>query len=332
MSRRRGLITLVAGITLLLPGHSAVAAQFPGLDGAVHQGTCNRITDPVSDLTPSLLGTGERRGNSEAIPAASSFSTIPISLDALLADDHVVTTSDPEGDIVACGEIGGTRTDAGALIIGLKPQEESAVTGIAFLAPSSDSSQTDVSLFVAGESLEDFVGDAAISVSEQEDPLAVIPTAVIDAAQPLQTAVPQVDSVEDEPQVGINAAEQAYASDISSILTDMGGSLGRVGPLFENPQYGNDEWSIALVVELALWQQSYQAAAALEPPPSMADIHSLTVEALGLYSDAADDIATGLDSFDPALLNQAVNKMQQGGELINQANDLLDEFRRERGV
>ena len=144
--------------------------------------------------------------------------------------------------------------------------------------------------------------------------------------------VPQVDSVEGEPQAGLSAAEQAYTRDIGSILTSMVGSLDRAGPMFENPQYGNADWTTALAFELVIWQQSYQAAAALEPPPSMADIHALTVEALGLYSEAADHIATGIDSFDPALLNQAAGEMLRGGELINQANDLLNEFRRERGV
>src|SRR5215213_8780039 len=197
MARLHGLVTLVASMTLLLAGHVSVAAQSAGLDGAVHQGTCDRITDPVSDLTPSLLGTGERRGNSEAMPAASSFSTIPISLEALLADEHVVTASDSEGDIVACGEIGGTRTDAGALIIGLRSEEESAVTGIAFLAPSGDGSQSNVSLFVAGEPLSEMAARPA-EVVAQAVPEAVVEEDDVDA---LLTPIPVAEPDEAAPVV-----------------------------------------------------------------------------------------------------------------------------------
>jgi hypothetical protein len=127
----------------------------------VHRGTCDRLADPVSAPTPFFFGIGERRGNSQAIPAASSFATIPIPFDVLLADDHAVTASDPAGDMVACGEIAGTRTDEGALIVGLRAEEESAVTGVAYLSPSDDASQTDVTLMVAGESLAEMANAQA---------------------------------------------------------------------------------------------------------------------------------------------------------------------------
>jgi hypothetical protein len=171
MAYLRGLATLVAGVFLVAAGHSSVVAESAGLDGTVHWGTCDHLAEPVSDPTPFVFGIGERRGNSQAIPAASSFATIPIPFDALLADDHAVTASDPAGDIVACGEIAGTRTDEGALIVGLRAEEESAVTGVAYITPSDEASQTHVTLMVAGEPLGEMAAVQAREATAYADDL-----------------------------------------------------------------------------------------------------------------------------------------------------------------
>ena len=56
------------------------------------------------------------------MPAANSFTTVPISLEALTASDHAIVVPFPAGEeIVACGDIGGTLTEAGALIVGTRP-------------------------------------------------------------------------------------------------------------------------------------------------------------------------------------------------------------------
>ena len=331
MLRRGGLITLVAGMTLLYAGHSGVAAQSAGLDGAVHQGTCDRITDPVSDLTPSLLGTGEWRGNNDAIPAASSFSTIPISLDALLADEHVVTASDPAGDIIACGEIGGTRTDAGALIIGLRSEEESAVTGIAYLAPSGDGSQTNVSLFVAGEPLAEMAVDPA-EVVAQAVPEAVVEEDDVDALlTPIPVAEPDEAAPVVEQQTGFTAEESAYANDVVEITESMVESFDEFTALMGNPRIGQNDWTIGVVTQFFIWDENYQEALALTPPPAFVETHALFVEALRLYSEAGDDAVVGIDTLDPAIINQASAKMNQASELIALASAEVDRIREERG-
>ena len=135
----------------------------------------------------------------------------------------------------------------------------------------------------------------------------------------------------DVPPAGLTAEESAYAAAMGAILTGMGESLERAADLFEHPRYEDQEWVIALATELVIWQASYTEAVALQPPPSMVDIHALLVEALRLFSEAADDMATGIGTFDAARLNQALDKIAQGQILIDQARGLLDEFFRERG-
>jgi hypothetical protein len=69
-----------------------------------------------------------------------------------LGADHVVNvhlSADEIGTYIACGEIGGSLTPDGAVIIGLRELSDSGFTGIAFLAPGADGASTDVSAFVA---------------------------------------------------------------------------------------------------------------------------------------------------------------------------------------
>lgn len=167
-----GLATLFAGVFLVGGGHSSVAAQSSGLDGAVYLGTCEHLAESVGESTPFFFGIGEHRGNNQAIPAASSFVVkIPMPFDALLAEDHAVTASNSAGDIVACGEMAGTRTDEGALIVGLRAEDESAITGVAYLAPGDDRSQTDVTIMVAGEALGEMASAQALEAADYADDL-----------------------------------------------------------------------------------------------------------------------------------------------------------------
>jgi hypothetical protein len=90
----------------------------------------------------------------DALPVATSYSVINISLIALVESDHAVVVRHTAGStedhlVVACGEIGGVRRSDGALVVGLR-DATADVTGIAYLAPlPSDPEQTQLSLFVA---------------------------------------------------------------------------------------------------------------------------------------------------------------------------------------
>ena len=120
----------------------------------IHTGTCNEVGEVVAPLTDLTGATGgERVGQGRrAIPAESSFTSVPLTLDAILGDDHVVNVHLSAAEIetyIACGEIGGSVTPQGAVIIGLRELNDSGFTGIAYLAPGADGASTDVSAFVA---------------------------------------------------------------------------------------------------------------------------------------------------------------------------------------
>jgi hypothetical protein len=120
----------------------------------IHTGTCDEVGEVVAPLT-DLAGAigGDRVGQvRRAIPAQSSFTSVPLTLDAILGADHVVNVHLSAEEIdtyIACGEIGGRLSPEGAVIIGLRELNNSRFTGIAYLAPGADGASTDVSVFVA---------------------------------------------------------------------------------------------------------------------------------------------------------------------------------------
>ena len=120
----------------------------------IHTGSCREVGEVVAPLTDLTGATGaDRVGQARrAAPAESSFTSVPLTLDAILGADHVVNVHLSAEEIdtyIACGEVGGMLTPEGAVIIGLRELNNSGFTGIAYLAPGADGASTDVSVFVA---------------------------------------------------------------------------------------------------------------------------------------------------------------------------------------
>lgn len=173
----------VLGFAVVLFGLPApVAAQPTSYAASIHAGRCGDLAGVVADLNDAVIASGERSGHVEAQPAANAFSTVPVSLDALVATDHAVVVQQPgDGEILACGEIGGFPTDDGALILGLSGMSDPSVAGVAYVAPGSEPAQTDVSVFFvlpSGEGAPEspsLVGDGDDSLSDigqAESPIA----------------------------------------------------------------------------------------------------------------------------------------------------------------
>ena len=135
---------------------TAVGAAAPSVAGRpahIHSGNCVDLGDVVAPLTDLTEPAGQAEGQAKrAIAAESSFTNVPLTLDAILADDHAINvhlSADQIGTYIACGEIGGVRDANGALTIGLRELNNSGFTGIAFLAPAADGASTDVSVFIS---------------------------------------------------------------------------------------------------------------------------------------------------------------------------------------
>lgn len=138
--------------------NDAAAIPTSGRPSAVYAGGCpdGEDGDPgsiIAELTALAVPSGETMGQPAAVVAETSFSAVPLPLEQLLTERHVIGVGSPGEDapgVVACGEIGGAFNEAGNLVIGLREVGDSGFTGIAFLAPSAaDPEQTDISVFLA---------------------------------------------------------------------------------------------------------------------------------------------------------------------------------------
>jgi hypothetical protein len=119
----------------------------------IHNGDCvdlGEVVAPLADLTASV---GQPVGQADkATVAESSFTVVPITLDALLGSNYAINvhlSADQIGTYLACGEIGGVMNANGELVIGLREMSNSGFTGIAFLTPGIDGASTNVSVFIA---------------------------------------------------------------------------------------------------------------------------------------------------------------------------------------
>jgi hypothetical protein len=148
--RRLALLAVLLPLVAAVPALAQTGS--PDLNPGIFAGGCgDSLASPLADLTPPELPSGEAAGAVQARPVASSYSTVPLSLDDMLATDHVVAVNPSgESEPAACGAIGGVASPSGALAIELSEQGSSGLSGIAYLAPGSATGQTDVSLFLAG--------------------------------------------------------------------------------------------------------------------------------------------------------------------------------------
>lgn len=125
----------------------------------------------------------------------------------------------------------------------------------------------------------------------------------------------------------LTSVEQAYATTIVNQTTTVGKALTNLSSLLQNPKYGNDEWTLQVAVQLTTIRLVYDEAMALEPPSSMVEIHLKYTQGMKAYNDMTYLFSRGVDELDPNLIDQAVTKMETGIQLINEATELVLEFR-----
>jgi hypothetical protein len=171
MTRVR-LGTLFFIVMLALGGAGSAIAQdaTPSAEGAVlpahiHAGTCDEIGDVVFPLeNVQLAPTEGEAATPPSQPAMvhadfvlTSVTELDVTIDELLADDHVINvhaSPDDMGTYVACGQIEGQvrlhlRSDAPpGLVIPLRELNDSGYAGVAWISPNDDGGTT-VTLFVA---------------------------------------------------------------------------------------------------------------------------------------------------------------------------------------
>ena len=127
-------------------------------------------------------------------------------------------------------------------------------------------------------------------------------------------------------QPALTSAERAYASAIVEQADTIGKALSELGELLQNPQIGNDEWTLQVATQIVIIRGVYDEAMELTPPTSMAEIHLKYTQALKHFNDSTYLLTQGIDELDPSLLEEATTEMEIGTQLINEATQLTLEF------
>ncbi|MCA9863803.1 MAG: hypothetical protein KC432_12310 [Thermomicrobiales bacterium] len=176
MQRVRVLVSGVLVAAGMLGTVVPAMAQGAAVPIEIRAGSCDDPGSTVSSLADVPRLESAPIGAPDAIPASSSFSSVPVALDALTGADHILLVPSADGDnVLSCGAIGGPPTDSGALIIGLEATGRGGLTVIAYFAPNADPSLTDVSVFLAGRAL---TATRASVTSDQPGVAQAAPTAV----------------------------------------------------------------------------------------------------------------------------------------------------------
>lgn len=142
----------------------------------IHVGDCDELGAVIQPLTSLTVPGGETLGNGDAVVAEAAFTSIPLTLDALLAEDHALKVHLSKEKIetyLACGDIGGTLDANGALIVGMKELDGSGYAGIAYLEEQPNGT-TSVSVMIAKviPGAEGAAADAAAAQPAEEAPAA----------------------------------------------------------------------------------------------------------------------------------------------------------------
>lgn len=161
-----GMRLLVPAVAALLLG-GAFAAGAPralaqeaggGYPAGIHAGTCGDFDPaPLYPLTSPVALAADSVGADEATTVVRSRSVVPVPLEELLAEDHVIVVRGADAELdspastsIACGEIGGLRrSEEAGLVIGLREVNESLFAGLAIAGPNPDDpAETVVTLYV----------------------------------------------------------------------------------------------------------------------------------------------------------------------------------------
>jgi hypothetical protein len=143
-----------ATMTALVSPVAVELTRPTGRVARIVEGTCSNPGDVVADLGVVRTGQGESVGAANTRAVAQGYGLAAFPFARLVAAPHAVVVTEDEaapGTPVACGAIGGSLTDAGALVIALEGSGSAPAHGIAVLAPGVENPETTgVSVFLAG--------------------------------------------------------------------------------------------------------------------------------------------------------------------------------------
>lgn len=297
---KRSVLVLTLLAVLIFPVN--VLAQ---VEAAITRGECGAIDVAL------MLRAFEP---STAVENASVSRTRVRSDLASLMERGLSLTLLDDGTVVACGAIPAEADESNAdrVEVALEPATADRHYGYAILR-EFDPGRTTIVLAIPGGTITDEPLPAPVQRTPSQDSLP-----------------PQTDTLTTQPSLA--QEELDYIIYLYSAMLTVADSSSRAGELFKNPRIGDDDWTIELATEFALWRTLYQAAEERIPPPRFAELHAKFTEMLSLLSSASYDMAAGADTLDPALVNRGAGKIADATEILDEMEVIIDELAESAGV
>lgn len=110
-------------------------------------------------------------------------------------------------------------------------------------------------------------------------------------------------------------------------IQTIGKALTALPPLMFDPQFGDREWILRVATQMAAIQVSYQRLSEIDPPPQLAHVHRVIVDAAGDCSASMDHLASGIDNLRPQDIQEATRLLQSCNDKIQRATLLLEDYK-----
>jgi hypothetical protein len=113
---------------------------------------------------------------------------------------------------------------------------------------------------------------------------------------------------------------------LAPLATDLAEALGELTELMANADFFSSEWQIQTALQMATIKEIHSESLSVEPPPSLAVVHSTWLEATSLFDQSVDLAAEGIDTLDADKIAQATNLMNAGTAKLEEATALFQAF------
>lgn len=139
------------------------------------------------------------------------------------------------------------------------------------------------------------------------------------------TPVPPTDMPEPIPE-GPPPEVVVYMLESIPKIQAIGDSLTSLGTLLMDPNIGDDSWTIAVVANILVIQETHKELMEMEVPPEVVEIHAAVLDTTGDFSKSMDYVITGIDNMNAEDLEKAISLMNSGNEKIQKATKMLEEY------
>ncbi len=151
------------------------------------------------------------------------------------------------------------------------------------------------------------------------------PTPIPPTVTPKPTNTP-APAAEGETPLDVQPYVLAYVLGTGEKMQTMGSALSSISELMQNPQFGNDEWTIDVALQVVTVQQVHKELTEMDVPPEMSEIHEAVLDGTADCNEAMDYLVSGLDNGNIDDVNTAATLMAQCGNKMQKPTTMMQEY------